>query len=264
MLGNGHANMMKWTTTKIALLGTDTDQAIADKLGISRMAVQARRNYLKIKPYISHGRWRDEFEEIIKNHSASEAASITGLARSTIVTRRKQYGIKTPSATAISEEQRQIIISRAGSISDTELAGLAGCAISTVGNIRRSLCIPKFKQTKPKPPPEPKPKKPQPILRTKTGARRTNVTGIEGLSIGAYKTKHGNNIVRYIVCTKDESGTPRHKSFRIKHDEPQFAAFNRACDFIQSITIFTIKKSDRERAYVSYDHESLITWVYDE
>jgi hypothetical protein len=87
-------------------------------------------------------------------------------------------------------------------------------------------------------------------------ARRLNITGIKGLSIGAFEDRNGRKVTRYIVNYKDD-GKKKGRSFYFGARKTQIDAFKSACEFMLSIELIDADL-DCEEIYKSREHEKLI------
>jgi hypothetical protein len=86
--------------------------------------------------------------------------------------------------------------------------------------------------------------------------RKSNITGISGLSIGAFEDRNGRKVTRYIVNYKDD-GKKKGKSFYFGARKTQPDAFKSACDFMLSIELIDADL-DCEEIYKDREHEKLI------
>lgn len=87
-------------------------------------------------------------------------------------------------------------------------------------------------------------------------ARKTNVTGLKGLSIGSTKNNRGYEMSRYSV-NYSVDGKPKSKSFYFGRNKMQHEAFNLAFDFMLDIGLVD-ESVDPKNIYSSFNHESRI------
>jgi len=87
-------------------------------------------------------------------------------------------------------------------------------------------------------------------------ARKHNITGIKGLSIGSTKNDRGYTLNRYIVNYSD-SGKSKAKSFYFGARQSQINAFNKACEFMLDIGLIDDDVNCQD-IYNEFKHESLL------
>ena len=89
-------------------------------------------------------------------------------------------------------------------------------------------------------------------------ARKHNITGIEGLSIGSTKNDRGYNLTRYIVNYKDSNTKKaRAKSFYFGARQIQINAFREACAFMVEVELID-DNLDCVAIYKKFRHEKLV------
>lgn len=87
-------NGTPWTEEEEALVGTDTDGAIAEQLGRTPMAVRNKRRALGIAPFREHAHdWTDRELAILATMSDEDAAEQIGVSRQTLQKKRRSLGI---------------------------------------------------------------------------------------------------------------------------------------------------------------------------
>jgi len=87
-------------------------------------------------------------------------------------------------------------------------------------------------------------------------ARKTNITGIKGLSIGSTKNDRGYVTTRYTVNHKIDSKN-KAKSFYFGARQTQFDAFKKACEFMFENGLID-DDFDYLKIYKKFKHESLL------
>jgi hypothetical protein len=127
----------EWTAEEIALLGTDSDPAIAKRLGLSRHVVYDQRRRLGI-PRIPN-RWTDA--EIARLGTASDPDVAHQLGRSVNSVRNKRLQLGVPAALVRWTEEE---IGLFGTASDPEIARRLGRSAVSVQSKREQLGIPPF------------------------------------------------------------------------------------------------------------------------
>jgi len=91
-----------------------------------------------------------------------------------------------------------------------------------------------------------------------TKARKNNVTGLKGLSIGKTRNDRGHVLSRYSINYKNADGVPACHSFYFGVNTPQKGAFNAACDFLEELNNENLSMRKRNKVYADYDHENLV------
>ena len=81
----------RWTDEEIALLGTDTDPAIAERLGIAPHVVEGKRRRLGIAGVVN--RWTDAEIALLGTRTDREIAEILGRHTATVRQKRELLGI---------------------------------------------------------------------------------------------------------------------------------------------------------------------------
>jgi hypothetical protein len=127
----------RWTDEEIALLGTDTDRAIAKLLGLPINVVKSKRERLGISRLSQ--RWKEHEIRLLGTAPDSELARKLGKSSSAIWRKREQLGIPTFLNRWTDEE-----IALIGTASDPEVARKLGRTASCVQSKREQLGIPAF------------------------------------------------------------------------------------------------------------------------
>lgn len=94
--GRRPGGVVNWTPDMDALLGTMPDEAVAARLGISKLTVSQRRARLGVPSYRSRHRdisWTPEMDALLGTVPDRELAERWGLARATVTARRRRLGI---------------------------------------------------------------------------------------------------------------------------------------------------------------------------
>ncbi len=126
-----------WSDEEIALLGTDTDRAIANILGLPMNIVRNKRKRLGISCLSQ--RWKEHEIVLLGTAPDSELARKLGKSSSAIARKREQLGIPTFLKRWTNEE-----IALIGTASDPEVARKLGRTASCVQSKREQLGIPAF------------------------------------------------------------------------------------------------------------------------
>ena len=80
-----------WTAERAALLGTDSDAVIAERLGVSIAAVEAQRKQRHIPVYGNGGcRWGQTDLGLLRSYSDEEIAKITRRSLREIAAKRRE------------------------------------------------------------------------------------------------------------------------------------------------------------------------------
>ena len=86
--------MAKWTEKELSLLGTDTDAAIAKKVGRNQHAVTIQRTKLGIPAAQPRGYdWTSDEDAMLGTGTDQAVADTLGVAKITIMRRRQKLGI---------------------------------------------------------------------------------------------------------------------------------------------------------------------------
>lgn len=88
-------------------------------------------------------------------------------------------------------------------------------------------------------------------------ARRSNITGIKGLSIGSTKNNRGYSMTRYTVNHKTTEGKYKAKSFYFGRNCNQKEAFNKAIDYMLENELVEVD-IDKIEIYEGFKHETLV------
>lgn len=87
-------NGTPWTEEEEALVGTDTDGAIAEQLGRTPMAVRNKRRAMGIAPFREYRHeWTDDELALLGAMSDAVVAEMLGLTRLTVLKKRQDLGI---------------------------------------------------------------------------------------------------------------------------------------------------------------------------
>ena len=78
-----------WTTDRIALLGTDFDPTIAQRLGITTHKVRAKRVQLGIRPLQMLCNWGQTELALLRTHTDQEVAKMTGRSIKDVAAKRQ-------------------------------------------------------------------------------------------------------------------------------------------------------------------------------
>jgi hypothetical protein len=152
----GLGSKRAWTPGDLELLGAMTDAAVAAKLGMSVLQVEAKRNHLKISAYAVPVRLRDwlpEEDALLGVKNDSELAALLGVTTATVAARRSALGVprqRTSGSTKgghVMRKPEQIwtpeAIARLGKISDAQLASILKIHSSAVRAQREALGLPR-------------------------------------------------------------------------------------------------------------------------
>ncbi|MCM8540777.1 MAG: hypothetical protein NE328_10925 [Lentisphaeraceae bacterium] len=139
-----------WSAKEVKLLGTDKDDVVAAKVGVSTSAVAAKRRELSIPPFRSPGNpsqrnWTEDEMAMLGKCTDSELASKLKISITTVGNKRRALGIRRyskPDRLWTEEE-----IGLLGNIPDRILAKQLGVANHTVYFKRKSLGITAFNRT---------------------------------------------------------------------------------------------------------------------
>jgi hypothetical protein len=135
---HGFPARRNWTDDEIALLGTDTDRAIANRLGIPVRSVESKRRRLGIlRPRES---WTEQELALLGTEPDDRLALKLGRPVSAIQRKRTQLGIGAFTAFKWTEENLALL----GTVSDNELARKLGISAGRVFWKREKLGIPAF------------------------------------------------------------------------------------------------------------------------
>jgi hypothetical protein len=126
-----------WTNAEIALLGTDTDRAIARTLGLPMNIVRNERQRLGISALSQ--RWKEHEIALLGTARDSEVAHKLGKSASAVLQKRDQLGIPSFLNRWTDEE-----IALIGTASNSEVARKLGRTKKCVQTKRKKLGIPAF------------------------------------------------------------------------------------------------------------------------
>jgi hypothetical protein len=133
---------VKWTPEKIALLGTDTDKAIAKVLGAETISVTLKRRALKIPSHSSVICPPAEIPQHLVDQfnvmSDGEIAALTGYSQATVSKHRRNMGIATTYTQGTLPEEANALL---GKSIDSEIAKKYGVSVQCVNSRRRKLGI---------------------------------------------------------------------------------------------------------------------------
>ncbi len=141
---------IKWDDKMIALLGTDTDNAIAERLGVSHSAVRDKRMKLRIKAFGHKMRPRKEYpQEMIDllGTIPDEAVGLKfNLCNSRISSIRRGMGI--PAFQHQNEDAHfsEETIKLLGTLPDIEIHKTTGIPVKAIRRKRKKLNIPSFRE----------------------------------------------------------------------------------------------------------------------
>jgi len=135
-----------WPPPAVALLGTDTDAKIAQKLGIHMKSVQAKRASLRIPRFDPKAhRWTDEMLGQLGKMTDQAFAEKFGLTKVIASKKRIKLGIASFKASVLDNARWSTKwLSLLGKIPDRELAEKMGYDAAMVGQKRRKMGIPIF------------------------------------------------------------------------------------------------------------------------
>jgi hypothetical protein len=127
-----------WSAEETALLGTDTDRAISERLGIPKRAVTQERVRLRI-PGLSQ-LWNEQETALLGTAPDSQLAARIGKSATAIRQRRDRLGI--PAFRVV--EWTDVMIGLLGTASDAEIGSKLGISSTCVQRKREQLRIPAF------------------------------------------------------------------------------------------------------------------------
>jgi hypothetical protein len=127
-----------WTAEETALLGTDTDRAIAERLGIPRRAVTQERVRLRIPGISQH--WNAQETALLGTAPDSRLAARIGKSASAIRQRRDRLGIPAFRVVQWTDEMIRLL----GTAGDAEIGSRLGISSTCVQRKRERLRIPAF------------------------------------------------------------------------------------------------------------------------
>ncbi len=128
----------RWTDEEVALLGTDTDGAIAQRRGVPPHVVEGKRRRLNIPGVLD--RWGAEEVALLGTRKDREVASLTGRTTAAVRRKREMLGIAPVVARWRPDE-----IALLGTDADRAVAERLGRTHSAVETQRRALGIPAFR-----------------------------------------------------------------------------------------------------------------------
>lgn len=133
---------VKWTPENIALLGTDTDKAVAEALGTEVSSVRVKRRSLKIpasdKGVSAKAVIPDHLVDQFNVKSDGEIAALTGHSQATISKHRRNMGIQTNRIQGALPDEANALL---GKSIDAEIAKRYGVSVQCVSARRRKLGI---------------------------------------------------------------------------------------------------------------------------
>ena len=130
-----------WTDEEIALLGTDHDSAIAERLGVAPYIVEGKRRRLGIPGVLD--RWSPEEVALLGTAKDREIAEKLGKTTEAVRSKRAMLGI-TPFVARWREDEIALL----GTDSDRAVAAKIGRTPSAVETQRRYFGIPTFQSKK--------------------------------------------------------------------------------------------------------------------
>jgi hypothetical protein len=125
----------RWTAEQVALLGTDHDAAIAERLGVARHVIENKRRRLGIPGIVE--RWTDGEVGLLGTRTDREVASQLG--RQTAAVRRKRQVMGIPPFVARWTDEDIALL---GTDTDRRVAERLGRTTSAVMTKRMELGIP--------------------------------------------------------------------------------------------------------------------------
>jgi hypothetical protein len=128
----------KWTNEQVVLIGTDTDRAIANRLGLPTNVVKYKRERLGI--CLLAQRWKEHEIALLGTAPDAELARKLGKSPSAIWRKREQRGI--PAFLPIRWTDEKIAL--LGTASDREVGSKLGISATCVQSKREQLGIPAF------------------------------------------------------------------------------------------------------------------------
>lgn len=144
-----------WTPQNIALLGTMTDQQVADRIGGKADAIREKRLYLGIKAYKPQAspvkgkprpnfNWTELAIALLGTKPDKQVAEELGLAITTVALKRRTLGIAGLKVRRPPIEMPAKLKLQLGKSSDASIAMKLGVSTSAVSRYRRRLGIEPF------------------------------------------------------------------------------------------------------------------------
>jgi hypothetical protein len=140
-----------WTPAHEALLGTASDQDLADLWGITDGPVYLRRRMLAIPPFGNRGRaqpWTPAMIAALRDHHDSHIAKRFRLTMTTIAIKRRELGIRKQLPHHLAVVWTPVMLKHLGKRLDGEVARDLGLSPRTISAKRRELGIPRLRPTK--------------------------------------------------------------------------------------------------------------------
>jgi len=150
--------MKIWTDEMIALLGTESDTALGDRWGMSRMTVARKRQTLAIAPYdLKQGgfqretlfRWSPENLALLGQEPDATVARRLGISRRAVYLMRLRQGLAPAKRAPRVYSLPPAAVPLLGKLRDAELAHRFGIPDDLVYRERKRRDIPKLQDEKP-------------------------------------------------------------------------------------------------------------------
>lgn len=127
-----------WTDESIKLLGTMSDQNLAEELNIGRRTVTAKRLELEVPAYVFqyHHVWTEDQIQKLGTISDTQLSAEEGIHITAVGHKRQSLGI--PVFTASIQELPEDFKLQLGIRPDAEIAELSGFSIADVARIRKA------------------------------------------------------------------------------------------------------------------------------
>ena len=135
---HGLPSRRKWTEEELALIGTDSDKAVAKALGLPVNVVQYKRETLGIS--LLAQRWKKEEIALLGTAPDSQLARTLGKSSSAVQRKREKLGIPA----FVEKPWTEAEIALLGRASDPEVGRKLGRPASCINAKRKQLGIPAF------------------------------------------------------------------------------------------------------------------------
>lgn len=127
-----------WTDESIKLLGTMSDQDLAEELNVGRRTVTAKRLELQVPAYVFqyHHVWTEHQIRKLGTISDTQLSAEEGIHVTAVGHKRQALEIPvfTPAIQDLSEDLKALL----GVRPDAEIAGLSGLSVADVARIRKN------------------------------------------------------------------------------------------------------------------------------
>jgi hypothetical protein len=130
-----------WNEENLALLGTDYDDNIAERLNCKKPTICQKRKLLGIPAFRIH-EWTEDEDKLIGTMFDCQLAEILGISRGCVNARRKELGIVNFSAYTWNDDFEKML----GKMSDYKLAQVSNTSRGFVQHKRLRQGIPPFQQ----------------------------------------------------------------------------------------------------------------------